>query len=57
MLLGLEEKEEEVEEEAYPGANAAVAGPGFRVLERFALQIEGDGAAVAASAVGLGGCV
>ena len=46
-----------VEEEAYPGADAAVARPGFHVLERFAMEVEGDGAAVAASAVALGGCV
>ena len=48
---------EEAQEEIYPGANAAIAGPKFEVLERFAVEIKRDGAAVAASSVQLGGCV
>ena len=42
---------------AYPGANAAVARDAFNVLERFAVEIEGDIAAMAASSIGLGGFV
>ena len=56
MIVGAWVEEEE-EEEAYPGANAAIAGPRFEVLERFAVEIKRDGAAVAASSVQLGGCV
>lgn len=41
----------------YPGADAAIAGPRFEVLERLAVEIKGDGAAVAASAVVFGRCV
>lgn len=42
---------------AYPGANAAVARQDPNLLERFALQIIGDFATVAASSVALGGLV
>ena len=57
MLMVVVDAWVDEEGETYPGANAAVAGPGFEVLERFAVEVERDGAAVAASAVVLGGCV
>ena len=38
----------------YPGADAAVAGPGFEILEWGGVEVEGDGAAVAAAAVAFG---
>lgn len=41
-------------ERAYARADTAVAGNEFNVLEGFALEIEGDLAAMAASLIGLG---
>ncbi len=41
----------------YPATDGTVAGEQFKLFERFAPEVKGDGAAVAGSAVQLGGVV